>query len=351
MSDRRLQLAFGGLHPDRLRSLCAEYGTEGTWRRLTGGKVKTTARVREAVRVPAAERRDQLHAAGIQTVTSGSDGYPGFLAEMPDAPDLLFVRGSLPKVPGVAVVGTRRCTSYGRRIAWEYGQAIAEAGWTLVSGLARGIDGAAHTGTVEAGGVGVAVLGSGIDVMYPREHAALAQGILDGGGAVVSESPPGTPPEAWRFPPRNRIISGLSRVVVVVEATIKGGALITAEAALRHGRQVFAVPGDIQRASSAGCNLLIRDGAFPVHGNADLIESLELVLGPATGPQPSAVEELSESESETLRRVRDGVDSVDELVAADGGTAGDVLAVLGRLEMLGLVHGDGAGSYHPVGGR
>jgi DNA processing protein len=211
MNDARLQLAFGGLHPDRVRGLYEKYGPLGTLRRLEKGAIETTDRVRQAVAVPAEVRRVELAAAGIGLVFRGDARYPDRLADLPDAPDLLFVRGLLPVEPAVGVVGTRRCTSYGRRIAEGYGRAIAAAGWPLVSGLARGIDGAAHRGTVAADGVGVAVLGSGIDVMYPREHADLARQLLDRGGAVISESLPGTLPESWRFPPRNR--TNLSQTV------------------------------------------------------------------------------------------------------------------------------------------
>lgn len=348
--DARLQVAFGGLHPERVRLLYDRYGPSGTLCRIVGGAIETTDRVRREVGVPASERIRQLEQAGIAVARRGETGYPEHLADLPDAPDLLFVRGVLPPVPGVSVVGTRRCTSYGRRIAGEYGQAIADAGWVLVSGLARGVDGAAHLGTISAGGVGVAVLGSGIDVMYPREHADLARRLLEGGGAVISESPPGTPPEAWRFPPRNRIISGLSAAVVVVEATVKGGALITAEAALRHGRQVFAVPGDIGRASSAGCNLLIRDGAFPVHDPDDLIESLGLVLGPGRcSRRKDEGVKVRPEDTRLIELVAAGADDLDGLLTHGIGSPGEILAALGRLELLGVVSTDGSGRYRATG--
>jgi DNA processing protein len=139
---------------------------------------------------------------GAAYTVPGDTVYPECLAALPDAPALLYVLGSIPQSPSVAVVGTRKCTAYGRRLAAAYGTAIAAAGWVLISGLARGIDGAAHRGTVESDGRGVAVLGCGLDVSYPREHAGLADRLVEAGGAVVTEYPPGTPPEAWRFPPR-----------------------------------------------------------------------------------------------------------------------------------------------------
>jgi DNA processing protein len=346
MKDLRLRLAFAGLHPDRLRSLLAASGLRRTLTGLQTGKLKTTDRVRAAIAVPAAERRSQLAAAGIDAVFRGDDNYPEHLAALPDAPDVLFVRGSLPAVPGVAVVGARRATGYGRRIAERYGRAIAAAGWPLISGLARGIDGAAHRGTTSAGGIGVAVLGSGIDVMYPHEHTDLASALLNSGGAVISEAPPGTPPEGWRFPPRNRIISGLAGVVVVIEATVKGGALITAEAALRHSRQIFAVPGDVGRLTSEGCNLLIRDGAYPVLDEGDLVESLELALGPAPQPaEPVELPKLDENERRIVDLIASGVDDSDRLIAEMGSGPGLALARLGALELKGVISQSDTGRY------
>lgn len=278
MSDERLRLAFAGVQPERTRGLLES----GSANRAIGVLLASTKsdRVKRALVVDAAARRTELNGLGITVAFRGATDYPTHLGSRPDAPDLLFVRGTLPAAPGVAVVGTRRCTSYGRKLAEAYGRAVAAAGWPLVSGLARGIDGAAHRGTVGAGGVGVAVLGCGLDIDYPREHRGLARALVDLGGAVVSEYPPGTPPDGWRFPPRNRIISGLAGAVVVVEANVVGGALITANTALEQGVPVFAVPGDVGRDSSRGCNLLIRDGAHPVLDPLDLVAELELVFGP-----------------------------------------------------------------------
>ncbi len=349
MKDERLQVAFGGLHPERVRQLFADFGPLGTLRRIEARAVKTTDRIRAEIMVPADTRRAHLAEANIRVVFDGGDRYPEHLAALPDAPDVLFVRGILPPSPGVAVVGTRRCTSYGKAIAEDYGTAIAAAGWPLVSGLARGIDGAAHRGTVKMGGKGVAVLGSGIDVMYPREHRQLALDLVQHSGAVISESPPGAPPEAWRFPPRNRIISGLAAAVVVVAATVKGGALITAEAALCHGRQVFAVPGDVGRASSEGCNLLIRDGAFPVLSADDLVESLELVMGPAPAlKSPPNRAELEGPDGHLMNLILSGTSDVDSLLDKLKMDAGEGLARLIDLEVRGLIRSDTAGRYVPA---
>jgi DNA processing protein len=284
--DDRLRLAFAGLNPERLGRLLAEHGPRRTLRRLLSDADEAATGVRGALDVDAGVRRHQLASSGIEVCFRGDPGYPDSLTGIPDPPDVLFVRGRIPAGGAVAVVGTRRCTAYGRQLAAEYGEAIAGAGWVLVSGLARGIDGASHTGTVAAHGAGIAVLGCGPDVHYPPEHRTLGDRLVEAGGAVVTEYPPGAAPEPWRFPLRNRIISGLSSAVVVVEAGVTGGALITAGYALAHGIPVFAVPGDVRRESSKGCNLLIRDGAHPVLEPDDLIEELSLVLGPLAKVAP-----------------------------------------------------------------
>jgi DNA processing protein len=239
--------------------------------------VKVSDAIRANLAVPASQRRAELASLGIDTVLRNGPGYPEHLGRFEDAPDLLFVRGDLPTTPGVGIVGTRRCTAYGLELADAYGLAVAEAGWPVVSGLARGIDGAAHRGMVAAGGRGAAVLGCGIDVAYPREHRRLGEQILGLGGAIVTEYPPGSRPDPWRFPPRNRIIAGLSAAVVVVEAGVTGGALITAVKAAEYGIPVFAMPGDVDRKASEGTNRLIRDGAFPVFDPDDLTEELSLI--------------------------------------------------------------------------
>ena len=279
MSDaHRLRLAFSGLHPERIRELTDRFGgPAAAIAAVTRRRVKASESIRSNLAVPAVHREAELESLGISTVRRGELAYPVHLDRFEDAPDLLFVRGDLPTVPSVAIVGTRRCTAYGLELADAYGCAVAQAGWPVVSGLARGIDGAAHRGMVAAGGRGIAVLGCGIDVTYPKEHRRLGDQILELGGAIVSEYPPGSRPDAWRFPPRNRIIAGLSAAVVVVEAGVTGGALITAVKAAECGLPVFAMPGDVDRETSEGTNRLIRDGAFPVFDPEDLVEELSLI--------------------------------------------------------------------------
>lgn len=216
-------------------------------------------------------------------IEADSDLYPEGLHDL-EAPPPLWVIGSLTEASGVAVVGTRRCTRYGVDLAESFGRAIARAGWTTVSGLARGIDTAAHRGCLQLSGGAVAVLGSGIDVCYPKENKPIYDQIVAKGGAIISEYPPGTPPDRWRFPARNRILAAVSSAIVVVEAAAKGGALITARLGAEIGRPVFVVPGDVDREMSEGCNRLIRDGAHPVLGSDDLIEELSLVMGQPAPP-------------------------------------------------------------------
>ncbi len=332
-ADERLRLAWAGLHPDRTRKLLAEWGSAAAVvRAIERRQVKVADAVRDAVAVPARERGAELDRLGVAFVVR--EDLPEALATLPDAPDAWFQRGDLRAGPAVAVVGTRRCSGYGRTLARAFGSAVAAAGWTLVSGLARGVDGAAHRGTVDGAGRGVAVLGCGLDVCYPAEHRPLAEALLGQGGAVVSEYPPGTPPEGWRFPPRNRIISGLADVVVVVEAARTGGALITANAALDQGRPVFAVPGDVDRPASEGCNLLIRDGALPILGADDLVEALSLVVGPPTAQAAAPPDGL-------LALIKAPGRTLDELAEALGVAAAEVAGQVARLEAAGQVRREG----------
>ena len=199
---------------------------------------------------------------GISIVTLADAEYPPILRRIPDPPLVLYVKGRLPdleQTPGIGIVGTRKATPYGLMAAEHFGYGLAKAGCTVVSGMALGADGAAARGALKAGGKTIAVLAGGLNICYPPEHNFLMGDILLS-GAVISENPPGTPHDGFRFPIRNRIISGLSRGVLVVEAPLRSGALITARLALDQGREVFAVPGAINAPGSAGCNRLIRDG-------------------------------------------------------------------------------------------
>jgi DNA processing protein len=225
----------------------------------------------------------QGRALGARLLAHGEPGYPAALAEVADAPPVLWVLGdtSLLTRPMVAMVGARNASSLGVRMARRLGLGLSEAGFTVVSGLARGIDTAAHEAALEGPGRTVAVMAGGIDVIYPPENATLAAAIA-AQGCRISEHPPGLEPQARHFPLRNRIVAGLSRAVVVAEAAAKSGSLITAKAALDYGREVMAVPGHPFDARASGCNGLIRDGALLVRGPQDVLEA----LGASALPEP-----------------------------------------------------------------
>jgi DNA processing protein len=281
------------------------------------------------------------------TVTSldrGSPAYPPLLAQLHDPPDRLYVRGdaALLTRPTVAVVGARSCSAYGAQVARTLARDLAGAGLVVASGLARGIDGEAHRGALDAGGTTLAVLGCGIDVAYPRRHAELARRIAET-GAVVSEYPPGTEPAPWRFPARNRILAGLALATVVVEARERSGALITADFALELGRDVFAVPGEITAALSAGTNRLIRQGAAPLLEAADVLSALGIEPAP-----PAAAAAVSEPARRVAALLADGPRASDELVRASGLSAGDAAAALVELELAGVA-AEADGVYRATG--
>jgi DNA processing protein len=288
---------------------------------------------------------DRIEAQGIAVTHPGHSAYPRLLAEAAGRPSILYMRGALTAADdaGVAIVGTRRVTPYGRQAAERIATELAQAGVTVISGLARGVDGVAHRAALAAGGRTVAVLGSGTDVIYPAEHRRLAEEIL-GAGAIVSEHPPGAPPDAQNFPARNRIISGMSLGVVVIEAPLRSGALITATFAADQGREVFVVPGSVFSPASEGTNLLLRDGARIVRDGADVLEDLNLG---SRGAGAALQTEMALDETE--RRVYEVLGSearhIDELAEAAGLAAGEAAAVLLTMELKGLVRNHGAQYY------
>lgn len=221
------------------------------------------------------EQYEQMTARGIAIATPEDDAYPPKLAAIPDPPCAVYYAGSLPRKgeKAVAVIGARNCSEYGKLMARQFGQALAEAGVQVVSGMARGIDGIGQQAALDAGGYSLAVLGSGVDVCYPKEHRRLYEQLLAKGG-VCSEYPPGIEPRAMLFPPRNRIISGLCDAVLVVEAKERSGTLITVDMALEQGREVYALPGRVTDPLSRGCNRLIRQGAGIVLSPQELLSEL-----------------------------------------------------------------------------
>jgi len=227
--------------------------------------------------------------------------YPPLLREIPQPPPKIYLRGQLPSpdLPTIAIVGTRKASPAGEKIAETFAAQLARAGVTIVSGLAMGIDTAAHRGTISAGGKTVAVLGNGIDKIYPAQNLKLAKQILAGGGGIISEYGPGTPSFKWNFIERNRIISGLSRGVIVIEAPEDSGALTTAGFAAEQGKTVFVVPGPITNRLYAGSHALIRDGAVLVTKPTDVLEDLGLLSLVETIPKATAAD-LTEDEKKIM---------------------------------------------------
>jgi DNA processing protein len=280
---------------------------------------------------------------GLTVVALGDEAYPPLLRQIIDPPLVLWVKGSVQALHGtqVAVVGARAASPAGLSAAREIGHELARVGLTVVSGMARGADGAAHAGALDAGGATVAVLGCGVDVVYPEEHLRLAERIVES-GAIVSELAPGAPPFAYHFPLRNRIISGLARAVVVIEASEKSGSLITARAALDQNRDVLAVPGPILTGRSRGCHALIRDGARLVDSVKDILEE----IGWKYQPQPADISNKSLQMSDLEETMAPGESyTVDALASRTGRPARELLAELAELEVAGRVSRVAGGAF------
>lgn len=307
-----------GMGPASLARILESHDPAGAWRAVLDGRIERPARARRAgpgqlsltgAQAPAvrpwsvAARGvdplswwEPLEQAGVRVTWRGRPDYPAALVHDPEPPGVLFWMGDLSVLdrPCVAVVGTRNATPDGLAVAFELGRDLAAAGLCVVSGLALGIDGAAHRGCLHARSHGASgppagVAASGVDVPYPRRHRALWQQVV-AAGVVISENLPGRPAQAWRFPSRNRVIAGLARLVVVVESHACGGSLITAEAALERGVEVRVVPGPVRSPASAGSNQLLYDGPGPVRNARDVLDALGLVLpdAPARTRPPAA---------------------------------------------------------------
>jgi DNA processing protein len=288
----------------------------------------------------------QLVDDDVQAVTIQDDDYPPLLREIHAPPPLLTYRGTLPTGTCVAVVGTRRCTKYGLDVAKQLGRELAQAGITVVSGLALGIDAAAHAGALEGNGQTVAVIGTGLasDVMYPAEHNNLAREILDKGGCIISEHSLRMPGLPGHFPRRNRIVSGLCRAVVVVEAGEKSGALLTAHLATEQNREVLAVPGAITSPASFGTNRLLKKGAAVCRCAADVLEALGLEAEKAAA-QPIA--KPTQDVSDLARKFHEllpnhGAVALDQLGEELGIGAANLATIITELELAGAIERDGS---------
>ena len=284
---------------------------------------------------------------GVTLVTWDEEAYPALLKAIADPPLVLYVAGDVAALDtlSVAIVGTRRPTMYGRETAQRFGYQLAAAGYTVVSGLAEGIDTEAHTGALKAKGRTVAVLGGALDCLFPKSNTALARTIATGGGAVISEYAFGRQPDRQTFPMRNRIVSGLAKGVLVVEAPMNSGTLITANQAVDQNRAVMAVPGRVDSGASQGCHKLLKEGAKLVTGVEDVIEELQdlfvarprvaeavkVAEHPAAEARPAP--KLSEDERALLAKVEDEGSHVDALIRATGLDAGKVNAMLVSLQI------------------
>ncbi len=277
-------------------------------------------------------------------ITLKDKNYPELLKKIKNPPQELYIKGKLypkEKYP-LAVVGTRKVSNYGRQVTDYFVKALAQAGLTIISGLALGVDGLAHRATLEANGRTIAVLGSGLNKIYPTVHKKLAEKIIESGGAVISEYPPDFPASKITFPARNRIISGLSLAVLVIEAPQKSGALLTARYALAQGRKLFVVPGSIYQPNSVGTNYLIKKGAQAVTEPKDILRALKVR---ASFIKKQKTDSLTEQEERLLRFLSKEPINIDELVKRSELKTGEIISCLTALEIKGVLKDLGAGRY------
>lgn len=313
---------------------------------------KLSAAITAARHSDAADREwERCQRAAITLRFRGTPEYPKLLAQTCDAPPVLYCRGEiLPQDElAIGIVGSRRCTLYGRQQAERLAAALARAGMTIISGLARGIDASAHRGALAAGGRTIAVCATGLAKLYPPEHQDLAKEVV-AAGAVISESPLDRGPSRGIFPQRNRIISGLSLGVIIVEASRQSGALHTARHAMEQGREVFAVPGRIDSLASTGCHDLIRDGATLIRDPDDVLEELGPLLEPVSRGEQDIVQSprelvLSEQERAVLNLLTSDPQHIDQVIAAGSLEPSRVLSTLTVLEMRRLVQRLPGGMY------
>ncbi len=345
--DRRYYLGFNlvpGIGPARLARLQSYCGSlEAAWHASSIDLAAAGLDARSSAALIATRARldldtelERVAAAGVDILCLDDATYPRLLREIPGAPPLIYVRGILGEADdwAIAMVGTRTPTTYGREAAFHLSSNLARAGVTIVSGLALGVDTLAHEAALQAGGRTLAVLGCGVDLPYPERNRRLAGRIIEQ-GALISDYPLGTLPVAANFPPRNRIISGLSRGVLVVEAGERSGALITVSFALEQGRDVFALPGPIFSRQSAGCNQLIRDGAALIRSAEDLLSELALTSVGIQHEVRTAIPD-DPAEAAVLKLLSHEPYHIDELSRTAGLSAHAAAAALALLELRGL---------------
>lgn len=357
MSDLKYWLGFNlvkGIGPAKVQALLDYYGSlANAWQAnefelqkigFDRRAIKTFLKTRKEVNLDAA--LDRVQQAGVSLLTWEMREYPSYLREIPNPPPLLYYQGELREQDqwAVAIVGTRRLTAYGRQVTRDLTAGLVQNNITIVSGLARGIDAIAHKTAVDLGGRTLAVLGSGLDCVYPADNRTLAQEITQGQGAIISEYGLGVQPEAKNFPPRNRIISGLSLGVIIIEAGTRSGALITTNFALEQNREVFAVPGNINSPASQGPNKLIQEGAKLVTNVEDVLEELNLhMVAERTAVQmvlPETAEEIA-----LYTQLSGQPTHIDELSQATGLPSALVSSTLTLMELKGMVQQVGGMNY------
>lgn len=357
MSDLKYWLGFNlvkGIGPAKVQGLLDYYGSlANAWQAneyelqkigIDRRALKTFLKTRQEINLDAALARVQK--AGVSLLTWEMPEYPKYLREIPNPPPLLYYQGEILEQDqwAIAVVGTRRLTAYGRQVTRDLVAGLVQNNITVVSGLARGIDAIAHKTAVELGGRTLAVLGSGLDCIYPSENRLLAQEITQGQGAIISEYGLGIQPEAKNFPPRNRIISGFSLGVIVIEAGERSGALITTNFALEQDREVFAVPGNINSPASRGPNKLIQEGAKLVTKVEDVLEELNLhMVAERTAVQlvlPETAEEIA-----LYGQLSGQPTHIDDLSRASGLPSALVSSTLTLMELKGMVQSVGGMNY------
>jgi DNA processing protein len=342
-----------GIGPMKVRALLDHFGgLENAWH-ADAAELRQAGLDRRALtnlldardQIDLDEELEKLAEHNVKVLIWRDLDYPPRLLQIPDPPPVLYVRGELTEDDewAVAIVGTRRASAYGRTVTQRLAADLVANHVTIVSGLARGIDGEAHQAALKAGGRTIAVLGCGVDLIYPPEHRNLAREITEN-GAVISEYPLGTRPEASNFPPRNRVISGLSLGVLVVEAGLKSGALITADYAADQGRDVFAVPGNLYARSSVGTNRLVQDGAKLVTGAEDILEELNLLMV-AQQVEVRAVVPETKAEAQLLQYLSLEPVHVDEISRRVGLPISEVTSNLALMELKGMVRQVGGMNY------
>jgi DNA processing protein len=349
MPDVRYWIGFNrvyGVGPAKLRALIDHFGDLETAWQAAANDLKAAGLDRRSIENLVTTRQslnldrevERVEKAKARVVVWDDADYPPLLRSLADAPFVLYVKGELTRADRewtVAIVGTRRATVYGRQAAELLAADLARNGITIISGLARGIDANAHEAALKAGGRTIGVLACGIDQVYPPEHATLAARIVEH-GALITETPVGSPPEGGNFPARNRIISGLALATIVVEAGETSGALITADRALEQGREVFAVPGNIFSRASLGTNRLIKDGATLVTSAEDVMEALNLKMI-ATHSEARAALPEDATEARLLSLLSADPIHVDQIVRDSGLPVAQVSSTLAMMELKGMV--------------